>query len=139
MYYNEQLEMAETKPQYRSIWDKIGISASLICVVHCILLPIFFSALPFFGIEILENPAIEMITIGISFMAGSWALINGYRQYHKNWLLILFIIGILLLIVSNTIVTKRSLEIALKSVAAAAIVTAHAYNWKFSKKCAINH
>jgi len=131
--------MAETKPQYRSIWDKIGISASLICVVHCILLPIFFSALPFFGIEILENPAIEMITIGISFMAGSWALINGYRQYHKNWLLILFIIGILLLIVSNTIVTKRSLEIALKSVAAAAIVTAHAYNWKFSKKCAINH
>jgi len=139
MHYNEQLEMAETKPQYRSIWDKIGISASLICAVHCILLPIFFSALPFFGIEILENPAIEMITIGISLMAGSWALINGARQYHKNWLLILFIIGILFLIVSNTVVTKRSLEIVLKSVAAAAIVTAHTYNLKFSKRCTINH
>jgi len=131
--------MAEAKPQYHSIWDKIGISASLICAVHCILLPIFFSALPFLGIEILENPAIEITTIGISLIAGSWALINGSRKYHKNWLLILFIIGILFLIVSNTIITKRSLEIALKSVAAAAIVTAHTYNWKFSKRCSIHH
>ena len=139
MYYNEQLEMAETKPQYRSIWDKIGISASLICAVHCILLPIFFSALPFFGIEILENPAIEVITIGTSFVAGSWALINGYKQYHKSWLLVLFVIGILFLIISNTIISKRSWEVVLKFFAAAAIVTAHAYNWKFSKRCTINH
>ena len=131
--------MSETKPQYRSIWDKIGISASLICAVHCILLPIFFSALPFFGIEILENPAIEIITIGISLTAGSWALINGSKHYRKNWLLVLFAIGMLFLIISNTIISKRSWEVLLKFFAAAAIVTAHVYNWKFSKGCAINH
>jgi uncharacterized membrane protein YozB (DUF420 family) len=131
--------MAETKPHYRSMLDKIGISASLICAVHCVLLPIFFSALPFLGIEILENPAIEIITIGTSLVAGSWALINGYKQYHKSWLLILFITGILFLVISNTVIAKRSWEAALKSMAAVAIVTAHISNRKLSKRCESIH
>ena len=139
MYYKGQPQITETKTNYRSVWDKIGISASLVCAVHCVLLPVFFSTLPFLGIEILENPIIEIIVIATSLVVGSWALFNGYRHYRKSWLLVIFVLGIIVLVISNTMITRRSWEIVLKSIAAVAIVTAHIYNWRFSKRCIINH
>ncbi|HTQ63815.1 MAG TPA: MerC domain-containing protein [Puia sp.] len=139
MYYREQTQIAETKTNYRSVWDKIGISASLVCAVHCVLLPVFFSTLPFLGIEILENKTIEIIVIATSLVVGSWALFNGYRHYHKGWFLVIFVFGIIVLVISNTMITRRSWEIVLKAIAAVSIVTAHLYNWKFSKRSIINH
>lgn len=93
----------------------------------------FFVTLPFLGMEILENIFIEIITILISFTAGSWALYCGYRKYRKTWLLILFTAGIFLLIISVAFTINRSAELILKSMAAIAIVTAHVFNIKFSK------
>ena len=36
-------------------WDALGIGASLACAIHCALLPLFFSTLPLFGINIIHH------------------------------------------------------------------------------------
>ena len=117
---------------YIPIWDKISIGASLACTVHCILLPLLFGTLPLLGIELLENTALEIITIAISALLGGWAIYKGYYHFHRSKLVILlFITGIAALTIGN-LVEQEATEMAFKLTGAIALVTAHLRN---HRKC----
>lgn len=128
----------ELKPAYRAKLDAIGIGASLACAIHCILLPIFFTTVPFLGIEWLENSTLEAITVSISLLVGSWALINGYRKHHHYiWPVLTFITGIAGMLVANIAPVSEQTEMILKFFGAGIIITAHGFNWKYSRHCAV--
>ncbi|HET6255409.1 MAG TPA: MerC domain-containing protein [Puia sp.] len=117
--------------------DAIGISASLICAVHCVVLPFFLSSLPFLGIELLRNIVVESVIIGISLLVGSWALLTGYRKRHRQfWPVLLFAAGMLVLMGDTILVKTEAVDMAGKTLAAACIITAHTFNWKYSKAAA---
>jgi hypothetical protein len=119
-----------------STWDAIGISASLICAIHCILLPLFLSSLPFLGIELLKNVVFEDMTVLISLVVGSWALYLGYRKKHrKSWPVLLFALGMIALLVSNSLFREQPPEKYLKFLAASCIIVAHSFNWKYTQNC----
>lgn len=123
------------KHTHKSFLDKIGIGASLACAIHCIMLPLIFSTLPLFGIEVMKNWKIEVVMILTSFVAGSWALYHGYKKHHHRiWMLLLFIAGLSLVIIANFISTQW-IEMVLKFFGAGGIVTAHIYNLKYNKSC----
>jgi hypothetical protein len=124
----------QTNSTYRSKWDAVGISASLLCTVHCVVLPFFLSSLPFLGIELLRSRLFESLTIGTSLLAGCWALSGGYRRrHHRLWPVFLFAAGMLVLLAGNLFFTNRLLELGSKLVAAVCIITAHMFNWKYGK------
>ena len=80
-------------------WDALGITASLACAIHCALLPLFFTSLPIFGINIIENPAFEAIMVGVAFIIGSYSLYHGYKKHHHSFVpIIVFTIGFVFLI-----------------------------------------
>lgn len=111
-------------------WDAIGIGASLACAIHCVLLPVLFTTVSLFGIEILHNPYLETLTLLVSMSVGAWALRHGYLKHHRNkWLLIYFGIGLLLMMAGN-FSHPFAIEMILKLTGAALIVTAHLRNWK---------
>lgn len=127
------------RSSYQSKWDIIGIGASLACAIHCVLLPIIFTTLPFFGIEILENPYLEAITLLVSMLAGGWAIWRGYsRLHHKLSLLVCFLAGLFLLIAGN-FCSSLLLETGFKITGAALIITAHIRNWRSCNNCSISH
>jgi len=39
--------------------DKVGIGASLLCAIHCALLPVLFTTLPLMGVELLKSKHVE--------------------------------------------------------------------------------
>ncbi|SKA19041.1 MerC domain-containing protein [Sediminibacterium ginsengisoli] len=122
-------------PVYKSWGDKAGIWASLICSIHCVLLPFLLSALPVLGIEILHNHVLEAVTIAVSFFAGGWAIRRGYLHYHRNTRVVLFFAcGILLLFIANFTKTQLS-EAGLKFAGALLLITAHIHNRRQCKKC----
>ncbi|MEJ7587159.1 MAG: MerC domain-containing protein [Ferruginibacter sp.] len=124
----------QTHKRYSKWLDTIGIGASFACAIHCIALPVLFTTLPIFGVELLENRAVEITTIGISLVVGSWALVRGYVQHHKKTLpFLLFATGIILLAIARTVSTT-SLEILIKLFAVSIIIAAHIINWKSCKK-----
>lgn len=126
------------KFSFKSNWDAIGIGASTACAIHCILLPLFFTTLPFFGIEIMENRAIEITMVAISLLVGSWALYNGYRKHHQHiWPLLVFIIGITCLVLGNVISENQKAEMLLKLTGACSIISAHGFNWWYCRRCAV--
>ena len=120
---------------YKSYLDNISIGISALCVVHCIILPIFLSTLPLWGVEVLENPAIELITVLSTLLAGGWAIGKGYWKYHQHLFIpMLFITGLFSMTVAN-FMQSEALEMLLKGFGAILIVSAHISNWKKCSAC----
>ncbi|MET0394374.1 MAG: MerC domain-containing protein [Chitinophagaceae bacterium] len=80
-------------------WDALGITASVACAIHCAVLPLFTSALPLFGINIIHNLAFEAGMVLLAFGIGAYSFYHGYRRHHHSWLpFSLFSIGMVLLV-----------------------------------------
>lgn len=79
-------------------WDAMGITTSVACAIHCAILPLFVTALPLFGVNIIHNLAFEAGMVLLAFSIGAWSFYHGFRKHHHNLLpALLFIAGILLL------------------------------------------
>ena len=116
-------------------WDTLGIATSLVCAIHCAILPLLLTSLPLFGINIIHNNFFEAGMIALAFLIGSIALFHGYRRHHHRLLpLLIFSTGFILLVSKEIFVTY---ETALLIPAVLFILTAHFFNYRFCRKA--NH
>ncbi|CAL1521313.1 MerC domain-containing protein [Chitinophaga sp. MM2321] len=119
--------------------DAVGIGASLICAVHCALLPLLFAALPLLGVELLENEQLEYGLLAGSFLIGCIALGRGYYRYHRRLQpLLLFASGFILLLAGHFWPVATAWAAFIISVGAAAIIAAHLLNHRQCKQCRIH-
>jgi hypothetical protein len=122
---------------YKSRFDSISIFVSALCVIHCILLPIFLTTLPLWGFEVMENIWIESGTILISLVAGGWAIWRGYVKHHQRLFIpLLFIAGLSLMITANLIKNEKA-EMVLKGAGALLVIVAHVVNWRVCRRCVV--
>lgn len=109
-------------------WDALGIGASLACAIHCAVLPLLFSTLPLFGINIIHNLWFEAGMITLSIAIGTYSLWHGYRRHHHSTQpLILFYLG------SAFLITKQfflNVEVWLLIPALILILIAHIRNYR---------
>jgi hypothetical protein len=78
--------------RYRINWDWLGISASVICAIHCALLPLLLTSLPLFGVNIIHHLGFELGMIALALVIGSYSMYHGYKKHHHRltpWLLFL--------------------------------------------------
>jgi hypothetical protein len=114
--------------------DFFGFSASMLCAVHCMALPLvmMFGALS--GLAWLENPWIEAIFIGLSFVIATWSLTRSYLLHHHHFTAIRMVaIGFVFLLISRFV--EHNWEPILAAVGGITIAGAHWKNWKLQKKC----
>lgn len=112
-------------------WNALGLSAGVICAIHCALLPLFISSLPLFGIELLNNIYFEAGMIFIAALIGSFSLLHGYKRHHHRILpLNLFYIGIALLVL-HQFFTSAKLWLVIPS--SLFIILAYYLNWKYCR------
>ncbi|MBM3431729.1 MAG: MerC domain-containing protein [Bacteroidetes bacterium] len=109
-------------------WDAWGIGASLACAIHCALLPLFFTSLPLFGVNIIHNVWFEAGMIGLALGIGTYSLWHGYQKHHHRFRhLIFFYIG------SGSLITKQFFiryENWLLVPAVILIILAHVQNYR---------
>jgi hypothetical protein len=120
-------------------WDSLGIATSLVCAIHCMLLPLLFTSLPFFGINIIHNNVFEWAMIAIAFMVGIYALVHGYIKHHKNIMPVLFFgVGFMFLVAKQFFAV---FEVWFVIPAVGFIIFAHYKNYLLCKKskCASPH
>lgn len=83
--------------------DRFGAFASMLCAVHCALLPVVFGVLPALGLGFLANHAYEQAFVGFAILLASVSLWFGLRK-HGSYLAFAFLVpGIILLIVGVVI------------------------------------
>ncbi|KAA2244768.1 MerC domain-containing protein [Chitinophaga agrisoli] len=108
--------------------DAWGIGASLLCAVHCAVLPLMMMLLPLMGFQLLENEALEYGLMGFTFLVGSIALYRGYRYHHRQGKpLLLFITGLVLLLLGHFLQTGLP-GLGIIATGALFIIIAHWWN-----------
>ena len=116
-------------------WDALGITTSLVCGIHCAVLPLLLTSLPLFGINIIHNNLFEAGMIVLAFSIGSLALCHGYQRHHHRPLpLFIFSTGFIFLVLKEIFL---SYEIILLVPAVLLILTGHFFNYRFCRKA--NH
>lgn len=113
-------------------WDALGVTTSLVCAIHCALLPLLFSSIPFFGADLIRDKFFEYLMIGLAFIIGVMALKHGYRKHHHKWHpIIVFTVGFAFLVGKEW---RDALEIPFLIVAVTCILTAHYLNYRLCRK-----
>jgi hypothetical protein len=113
-------------------WDAVGITASAACAIHCAILPLLISSLSFFGINIIDNNAVEYFMIFLAFLIGSLSLLHGYRKHHQNYKPVaLFSIGMVLLFAKEI---WHEYQIWFLPLAVLLIVVGHVLNFRFCRQ-----
>jgi len=112
-------------------YDALGITTSILCAIHCALLPLAFASLPVLGINIIHNTLFEYGMIGLAFAIGTFALWHGFRRHHRRltpWLLFSCGIGFLL---AKQI--WHEYELRLLPFAVLLIISAHILNYRLCR------
>lgn len=64
--------------------DKVGATASLLCAVHCAIIPLVVTFGVLGGGALFASHLWETIFISLSLVIASASLYNGYKRHHKS-------------------------------------------------------
>lgn len=116
-------------------WDGLGIATSIVCAIHCALLPLLLSSLPLFGINIIHNIVFEWIMVAIAIGVGVYSLSHGYKKHHQQFLpIIVFSVGAVFLVLKQFVQT----EYTFLFIAVICIISAHFINYRLCTRSKCN-
>ncbi|MGY3264075.1 MerC domain-containing protein [Lysobacter sp. HA35] len=81
-------------PRSRPVLDRIGATGSLLCAIHCALLPVLIVLLPTLGFAAWRNEAFELGFISFASVLGLYSLVRGYRRHRIVRALVLLVPGL---------------------------------------------
>lgn len=125
------LPLLSMNRNFKINWDALGITASLACAIHCALLPLLFTSLPVFGINVIENKVFETMMVILAFAIGIYSLYHGLSKHHHNLLpIIVFLTGFIFLVLKLFFVQYENWLLV---PAVTGIVLAHLINFRACK------
>lgn len=71
----------------KKVWDRLGITFSSLCVVHCVavaFLPLFFPALAVYT----HNSWVHVVVAILILFTSPLAFLPGYRRHGLSWIII---------------------------------------------------
>jgi len=71
----------QSKASTRSTLDRLGAAGSLLCAIHCALLPLLIAALPSLGVAAWLGDDFERGFVLFATMLGLFSVIWGYRRH----------------------------------------------------------
>ncbi len=114
--------------------DRLGITATSLCALHCILLPVILPVLPLLGLSFLADHAWEHVFLIITGILGSIAMLSGFKKYHRRlYPLYLLLIGLTVYWMKHDF--SEAVQPFMIAIGASCIVAAHLINIKLCNSC----
>jgi len=82
---------------HRSLLDRLGAAGSLLCAVHCALLPLAIAVLPSLGLTSFGSQGFERAFVAFATLLGVFSVYWGYRRHRAVRALSLLIPGLVTL------------------------------------------
>src|SRR5665213_243589 len=119
--------------QRKSRLDSVGMTASVLCAIHCAIVPLLITSLPLMGLGFLSNPWLEWSMIFFALFIGVCAIgITYIRQRHSLVPLICLIAGFVFIIAGHLFI-KTWHEAIVVPIGGLLIAAAHFFNYKYSR------
>lgn len=126
--------MKSASKESKSLLDRLGIWASSLCALHCLLLPILIPVLPYVSASFFADDWFEKTILSLSMIIGFWALLSGFYRYHRQ-LYPLYSLLLGGLIYWNKDMFGEAYEPFTIALGAILIVAAHVVNIRLCKSC----
>jgi hypothetical protein len=116
------------------VLDRIGITATSLCALHCILLPVLLPALPLLGLSFLADHAWEHVFLLMTAALGTLALFSGFKKYHRKYYpFYLLFLGVGIYWIKHDF--SEDIQPFFILIGASLIVAAHVINLKLCNSC----
>ena len=73
--------LAAMKSSFRHLLDRLGAAGSLVCALHCALVPLLLALAPSLGLSLWLGESLEEIFVVFVTVLGAFSLIWGYRRH----------------------------------------------------------
>ncbi len=111
------------------------MTASVLCAIHCAIVPILITSLPLLGLGFLANPLLEWGMITLALFIGFYAIgLSYFRTHHKPLPIILLTTGFLVILAGHLLITGWH-EAIIVPVGGLLIAAAHFFNFKYTGMC----
>lgn len=107
--------------------DRVGATASLLCAVHCALLPFVLAMLPLVGLGFLGGHAFERVFVVCAAVLASTSILAAYRRHRRPHALFLMVPGIGLLLFGVLVDIDVHIAVHTASVVAGGVLVASAH------------
>lgn len=75
------LEVMPLFPRLRNLIDRFGATGSLLCAVHCAVLPVLLAAAPSLGLSVWMSDGVELALVSFVTLLGLFSLVWGWRRH----------------------------------------------------------
>ena len=118
-------------------WDTIGVGASTLCLIHCVLTPIALSFAPVLSGFLPGDTAVHRVVIVLVVAIGLLAFIPGYRKHHKLIVFLPMVAGVWAIGLGAFGDSSMGplAEKCITILGSTLVITAHGLNRTFCKYC----
>lgn len=121
-----------------NVTDKLAISLSIACAIHCLAMPLVLLLLPSFAVLPLNNEAFHLWMILIVLPTSVYALFMGCKQHKRYRLIVIGFCGLTLL-VSAILLGNEFWEKILTLMGTFIIAGGHYWNYRLCQQHKLCH
>jgi hypothetical protein len=119
--------------------DNVGMTASVLCAIHCAVVPLLITTLPLIGLGFLANPWFEWGMITFALLVGFYAIGSSYFRVHHKMLPMGLMVAGFLIIIGGHLFIKTWQEAIIVPMGGLLIATAHFFNFRYAGACATDN
>lgn len=113
--------------------DRVGMTASVACAIHCAVLPFVLTVLPVLGMDFFADKRVEIFMISLSVVVGAWAITRGIYSHKSVIPLGLLMLGFTLIACGHFLI--QDYEAVMVPIGGFTIAAAHYMNWRLNRIC----
>ncbi len=120
-----------------TVWDRVGIAGSLLCVIHCAVTPLAIGYLSVMGLEFLGNDLVHQVLAVFLLCIALLAFIPGFRGHGNRLVIAIGALGISVLFATHFVLEHfvgYGLEMGLTIIGSLLLVGAHTANWRLASQ-----
>lgn len=122
--------LPESPPHRQRLLDGFAVTASLLCLIHCLALPMLLIALPVLATMLAVPEAFHAVAFACAVPTSILAMASGHARHGRAVPILLAGIGLMLLGVGAFAVEAEIVERIVSSTGAVILATAHVLNWR---------
>ncbi|MBR0552617.1 MerC domain-containing protein [Stakelama marina] len=120
----------------KSDWlDRASITASFLCLIHCLALPLILSALPALSRILAIPESFHIWVLAFAVPASGIALVSGRARHGASRTLILGAAGLALLAIGALLYGGTGWETPTTVAGSLVLTAAHVINWRLRQRC----